>query len=289
MTNRIIVHGFPATGIEHMYRNPRYEIRRLLDTHHLNHYRVYNFCCEPGRGYPPSVFHGNVRRFPFKDHNTPPLATLVAFANDAKGWLDQDENNVCSLHCKAGKGRAGLMCCVLLVRTGTCQSALEAMDYYDKHRVENNRGLTVTSQRKYVIFYEMLWRQYWGVVGDIGQIPAITGPMEDSPFTLPIEPQVHIIGVELLGSTISTMKNLRVKIYQGTNFSPQLVCEDGIPDNSISTNQQQQLESNANFLGHKWKCDCEVTGNFKIYISKRSLTSEKKILEMWHNTLFLEM
>lgn len=280
MTNRIIVHGFPATGLEHIYRNPRYEIRRLLDTFHPNHYRVYNFCCEPGRGYPPSVFHGNVRRFPFKDHNTPPLATLVAFANDAKGWLDQDENNVCSLHCKAGKGRAGLMCCVLLVRTGTCQSALEAMDYYDKHRVENNRGLTVTSQRKYVIFYEMLWRQYWGVVGDIGQIPAVTDSMENSPFTLPIEPHVRIIGIELLGSVIKTMTNLHVKIYQGTNFSPQLVCDDGIPDYEISTSNKQ---------GHKWKCDCEVKGNFKIYISKKSFTSEKKVLEMWHNTLFLEM
>lgn len=48
---------------------------------------------------------------------------MAAFANSAKYWLDQDPENVCSMHCKAGKGRAGVMGCVLLVRSGACQSA----------------------------------------------------------------------------------------------------------------------------------------------------------------------
>jgi hypothetical protein len=288
MTNRILVHGFPATGIEHIYRNPRYEIKRLLETYHDSHYRIYNFCCEPGRGYPAEVFNGNVRRYPFKDHNTPPLSTLVAFANDAKGWLDSNENNVCSLHCKAGKGRAGLMCCVLLVRSGTCQSALEAMDYYDRHRVENNRGLTVTSQRKYVIFYEMLWRQYWGVTGDIGQVPAVE-TMDNSPFILPHEPQVRIVGVQLLGSAITAMNGLQVKIYQGTNFKPHLVCSDGIPENGPNSPSAARSAARGSTGPNKWKCDCEVKGNFKVYISRQTLSGEKKVFELWHNTLFLEM
>ena len=122
LTDRIIVHGFPAVGIEHIYRNPRYEIKRLLDTYHTNHYKVFNFCCEPGRGYDPDVYEGRVERYPFKDHNTPPLETMAAFANSAKHWLDQDPDNVVSMHCKAGKGRAGLMSCVLLIRAGVCQS-----------------------------------------------------------------------------------------------------------------------------------------------------------------------
>ena len=175
------------------------------------------------------------------------------------------------------------MCCVLLVRSGTCQSALEAMDYYDRHRVENNRGLTVTSQRKYVIFYEMLWRQYWGVTGDIGQIPAIEA-MEDSPFTLPHEPQVHIIGIQILGSLISTMPGLRIQIYQGTNFKPHLVCAEGIPEVSSQTSGGKGVSPVT-----KWKCDCEVKGNFKIYVSRKTYSGEKKVFELWHNTLFLEM
>lgn len=124
-----------------------------------------------GRGYSADVFEGRVERYPFKDHNTPPLETMVAFANSAKYWLDQDPENVCSVHCKAGKGRAGLMSCILLFRTGFCSTAKEALDHYDRVRVTNNRGLTVTSQRKFVMFYESLWRDFWKVEGNLGVIP----------------------------------------------------------------------------------------------------------------------
>ena len=89
-----------------------------MDHYHKDHYKVFNFCCEPGRGYNPEVFYGRVERYPFKDHNTPPLETMAAFANSVKQWLDSDPENVVNMHCKAGKGRAGLMCCVALIRTG---------------------------------------------------------------------------------------------------------------------------------------------------------------------------
>ena len=61
---RIITHGFPSAGLEHLYRNPRAEIARFLDTKHPDHYKVFNLCCEPGRGYDPEVFHGRVERSP---------------------------------------------------------------------------------------------------------------------------------------------------------------------------------------------------------------------------------
>ena len=99
---RIITMGFPSTGIEHMYRNPRGELARFLDTYHLEHYKVFNLCCEPGRGYPSSVFHGNVERWPFRDHCVPPLETMMGLTNSAKAWLEADGQNVIALHCKAG-------------------------------------------------------------------------------------------------------------------------------------------------------------------------------------------
>lgn len=276
LNDRLIVHGFPAAGIEHIYRNPRGEVRRFLDTKHEDHYMVYNFCCEPGRGYDPNTFHGRVRRFPFKDHNTPPLNTMVAFGNHAKAWMEQDASNVCSLHCKAGKGRAGLMSCVLLIRSGFCQSALEAMDYYDKNRTHNGRGLTVTSQRKFVIFYEQLWRRHWGVTGDIGQVPAaVNESFDDGTFKLPEEPKYRLVGVQILGLWSSVMRNLDIKVYQGTNFSPILLCARGIVNPEAVNN---------------WFCTCEIQGNFKIFVSqKKGLGSRKKVFEMWHNTLFLDM
>lgn len=54
------------------------------------------------------------------------------FCESAKAWLDLDENNVVALHCKAGKGRAGIMAACLLVRLGN--TAREAVSKYDEVR-----------------------------------------------------------------------------------------------------------------------------------------------------------
>lgn len=267
---RIIVHGFPAVGIEHLYRNPRLEIRRFMDEYHKDHYKMFNFCCEPGRGYEPEVFYHRIERYPFKDHNTPPLATMVAFAESAKSWLDQDVANVVNMHCKAGKGRAGLMCCVLLVRTGIVQSAKEALDLYDQKRVTNNRGLTVTSQRKFVILYEALWRKHWGVTGDIGSIP---GQSPDSTrFVIPEEPAIRVFGVELLGFLPGTVNNIRVRIYKGTNGLPILLHDSRHSPRGVTAID----------------CDCVVQGNFKLIVEQTSGMSSSKIFEFLHNTLFVE-
>lgn len=51
------------------------------------------------------------------------------FCENAKAWLDMDENNVVSLHCKAGKGRAGIMAACLMVRLGeTAEAAVTKFD-----------------------------------------------------------------------------------------------------------------------------------------------------------------
>lgn len=50
-------------GAEHIYRNPRTEVQRLLEKYHRGHYKVYNFANEPGRTYPGQLFQGRVERF----------------------------------------------------------------------------------------------------------------------------------------------------------------------------------------------------------------------------------
>ena len=264
---RIIVHGFPAVGIEHLYRNPRYEIRRFLEERHAGNYKMFNFCCEPGRGYSPAVFDDRVERYPFKDHNTPPLETLIEFGESAKSWLDANPDNVCSMHCKAGKGRAGLMSCVLMIRCGEFQSALDALDHYDATRVNNNKGLTVCSQRKYVLFYEMLWRQYYGENGDIGKVPG-SAPLKRK---VPTQPELCLNEVKVLKSKLP-LRNVRVKIYKGGNMKPQLLFDTGKGSGDETC----------------FTTPCRIQGNFKIHVEHKPgiLSSTTKLFELWHNTLF---
>eukprot|EP00605_Chrysophyceae_sp_TOSAG23-4_P001613 GSChrysophyteH1.ASY1.ANO1.1773.1 assembled CDS len=269
---RIIVHGFPSVGIEHIYRNPRFELRRFLDERHRDHYKVYNFCCEPGRGYPAENFHGRVERYPFKDHNTPPLDTMIAFAESAKKWMDEDSQNICSNHCKAGKGRAGLMSCILLVRSGICQTAVQALDLYDATRVNNNRGLTVTSQRKYVLFFEAIWRQYYGVLGDIGAVPGA----DPGKRLAPKQPELYITGVEVKGCKLN-LRKVRIMIYKGSNMAPELLYD--------SHGHNESDETTA------FSCEgTTVQGNFKVHVEHKPgvFSKKQKIFELWHNTLFID-
>eukprot|EP01039_Chlorochromonas_danica_P006044 gene6044-6657_t len=272
ITPNIIVHGFPAHGLEHIYRNPRYEVRRFMDKYHENNYKVYNFCCEYGRGYDPDTFYGRVERYPFKDHNTPPLQTMVDFANSAKEWLDETKDHVVNMHCKAGKGRAGLMCCVLLVRTGVAQSAIEAMDLYDRERVTNRRGLTVTSQRKFVIFYEALWRRCWGVTGNIGDISA----EEARKFKIPEQPTYRISAIELLHVPDGLVYSYRIVTSKISNFGPDKLHDSGWK--KLQPGEAIAVEA-----------DALLQANFKVFVYFKSsfLASAMRLVELQHNTFFM--
>jgi len=282
VTQKIIVHGFPATGLEHMYRNPRLELRRFLETKHKDHYKVYNFCCEPGRGYPPETFENRVERYPFRDHHTPKLTRMIEFANSAKEWLDADPANITAMHCKAGKGRAGLMCCVLLFRMGIAQSAQEAFNLYDSTRVDNGKGLTVTSQRKYVIFYEHLWRKHWGVKGNVG---GINSNDAKAYFTCPKEPEIKILKIKFVTTDGKELKQLR-----GMNLRFQL---SGEIEYNPFTLADVSVGAGAGGAEHVAEVNATVSGNFKLVVTRPGnfcglIFKKKKVLELMHNTLFLD-
>lgn len=81
-------------------------------------------------------------RYPFADDTCPPLDSVVDFCENAKAWLDANEENVVSLHCKAGKGRAGIMAACLMVRMG--ESARDAVANYDAVRGEVGFSVPLT-------------------------------------------------------------------------------------------------------------------------------------------------
>ncbi|CAL1709124.1 unnamed protein product [Somion occarium] len=115
ITDRVIVMGYPATGIEGFYRNRREDAKRFLEHRHGKNYWVFNFCPVRENSYPDSVFDGRVSRYPFPDHHAPPLAILALVAREIREWLDGSPERVAVLHCKAGKGRSGTMACAYLL------------------------------------------------------------------------------------------------------------------------------------------------------------------------------
>ncbi|CAM9495881.1 unnamed protein product, partial [Laminaria digitata] len=136
VTKRIIVHGVKSrvnASADPLYADPRTEVRRLLDKYHFDRYKVYNFACDLAQMTPPTDGEhradSRVESYPFTDDTCPPLESVVDFCENAKAWLDAHEENVVSLHCKAEKGRAGIMAACLMVRMGeTAQIAVASYD-----------------------------------------------------------------------------------------------------------------------------------------------------------------
>ena len=69
-------------------------------------------------------------RFPFDDHQPPPLPLMAAFCADVHAWLAADPTHVAAVHCKAGKGRTGTMLAAYLLHAGEFASPEDALEYY---------------------------------------------------------------------------------------------------------------------------------------------------------------
>jgi phosphatidylinositol-3,4,5-trisphosphate 3-phosphatase/dual-specificity protein phosphatase PTEN len=107
--DRIIAMGFPSEGKEAAYRNPMSEVQRFLETFHKGHYKVYNLCSE--RSYDASSFP-NVARYPFDDHNAPPLHLIYECVRDIDAWMKDNPKNLACIHCKVRKnGCVALFSC----------------------------------------------------------------------------------------------------------------------------------------------------------------------------------
>ncbi|CAI5949677.1 unnamed protein product, partial [Closterium sp. NIES-64] len=152
ITDRVVAMSYPAESLEAMFRNPMWQVQRFLAANHAHHFKVYNLCAE--QWYDPSYFGGRVERFPFDDHGVPALELVRALCESAQDWLDRCDDNIIVVHCKAGKGRTGVMVCCLLLLAGMTTD--DALALYADRRTLNRAGVTIPSQVRYVRYWARL-------------------------------------------------------------------------------------------------------------------------------------
>ena len=154
ITERVIGMGFPATGCETIYRNSLVDLKLYLDRYH-GEYKIYNLCIEKKRIYPKNLWiDKKVGLFPFNDHAPCPIKLILDFCVDLCIYLTVNPRGVAAIHCKAGKGRTGVMIVCYLIFSELCQTTDEALAHYASQRTLNNKGVTIPSQIRYIKYFE---------------------------------------------------------------------------------------------------------------------------------------
>jgi phosphatidylinositol-3,4,5-trisphosphate 3-phosphatase/dual-specificity protein phosphatase PTEN len=84
------------------------------------------------------------------------VTLLVKIVEEMFSWLSKDQNNVVAVHCLAGRSRTGTVIAALLLYGGWTRSADEAIRFFNSQRSQNENGVVLPSQIRYVNYFEQM-------------------------------------------------------------------------------------------------------------------------------------
>lgn len=162
ITSRIIVSAGPTQkAVKRLYRYPIEDLVQILTLNHGDNWRIFNLRGE-GKGYRAEDVYQKIEWFPFPDHQPPSFELMLQCIERIYHFLSQDPRNVALIHCKAGKGRSGTICCGYLMFQLFLEShfmtAKDANDIYTQKRMRwiGGKGVSIKSQLRYLEY----WQQY---------------------------------------------------------------------------------------------------------------------------------
>ncbi|KAI5950346.1 TEP1 [Candida jiufengensis] len=163
ITPNLIVSSAPTTSyLESWYRYPLKDLILFLNLRHgIDNWFLFNFRGEDP-GYSNEQVKDKVAHFPFPDHYPPILKIMMESTVAINDFLSLDQKNIAVLHCKAGKGRSGTICCAFLmydsiINKGQDIDIDQVISYYTSKRMRffGGDGVSILSQRRYLKYWHM--------------------------------------------------------------------------------------------------------------------------------------
>ena len=156
ITPRMYAMSYPSENfIESMYHNDQDDIAEYLNKNHPKKYLIFNLSGIPYTSN--EKFNNSVIDYFWPDHKAPPLYDIFKIIHQAYSFLTKDKENVICIHCLAGKGRTGTICCSLLLYGKLCLNSEDANNFFSLKRFKKlNKGVQEPSQLKYIKYIDKL-------------------------------------------------------------------------------------------------------------------------------------
>lgn len=246
VAERVIAMGWPSEKFEAFYRNRGSDVLKFLDERHENHYKVYNLCSERRVNI---LFSKLCEDYRFPDHNVPTLDIILRFCQDAYTFLKESNENVIVIHCKAGKGRTGLMVSSFLGYNKNFDME-GALKYFGDIRTYNGKGVTIPSQIRFTSYFQ----EY---INDIRAGKAIVTP------TL-------------------LLKEVKIFVGNGRKLEKYFLSVDALEGKFFELDETSPNTTGKIFGDHIIK----VAGNFKVKVFDKN---KKILFHFWLNTMYAKM
>jgi phosphatidylinositol-3,4,5-trisphosphate 3-phosphatase and dual-specificity protein phosphatase PTEN len=183
------------------------------------------------------------------------------FCLDIENWYNEDHRNIAAVHCKAGKGRTGVMICAYLLYSGQFSKADDALSFYGMARTNNNKGVTIPSQIRYINYFAKYIQK-------------------DFEF-------------KKVAIKLNKIRMLTIPKFSGGGCNPHIVFKNNHHDKKakhFSSNDGIKTEfiKNQHFYDFYVVSDLFLIGDVKVEFYHKSGMSKKKMLHFWFHTSFLD-